>query len=233
MTFVAIMQPTYLPWIGYFHLIQQSDKFVLLDNVKIEKSSWQTRNKILIGGQPRFITVPIEGSRTQLINEAKINDKTNWRKKHLASIMQNYSKHLYYEWMVNIIQPVIENEDITKLCELNVEIIKAIGSSLNIRCNYIFASDLPTKGKKSQRLIEICQLLSADIYLSPIGSKGYIEEESLFKKHEIPVQYQDITLLPYNQNGQNIHVSNLSIIDIMANEGCTGVSNYLSGLNAK
>ena len=83
---VAIMQPTYLPWSGYFNLIRLADHFVFLDDVKLEKFLWQTRNQILIDGKQKYLTVPVLGSRNQLIKDALVNENNNWRKKHINSI---------------------------------------------------------------------------------------------------------------------------------------------------
>jgi len=227
---VAIMQPTYIPWIGYFNLIQLADYFVFLDTVKLEKSSWQIRNKILNNGEPKYLTIPVLGSRNQLINEVKINENVNWRKKHLKSIVQNYSKHPYYRWMLDIIHPVIENLSLTKLFDFNVALIRNITYELKINCKFFNSSDFATSGQKSLRLIEICNNLSADLYYSPIGSKEYIEAEGLFKANAIEVVYQKINLKPYPQFHSNEFISHLSIIDIMANVGFDGTSTYLSRL---
>ena len=89
----VVMQPTYLPWTGYFNLIFQSDVFVFLDDVQYERGSWQNRNRILLNGQPHFLTVP--SIRTQLSEQIKmveIDAKKNWRSKHVKTIKQAYGK---------------------------------------------------------------------------------------------------------------------------------------------
>ena len=227
---VAIMQPTYLPWSGYFNLIRLADYFVFLDDVKLEKSSWQTRNQILIDGKQKYLTVPVLGSRNQLIKDALVNENNNWRKKHINSIVQNYSKHPYFEWMFETVQNIIENKSFLKLSEINIALIKAISNAIEINCTFYSSSDFQTTGQKSLRLIEICNKLSSVLYYSPIGSKEYIEKEGLFAKHGINVVYQNIDLKPYTQLHLNEYISHLSIIDLMANTGFDSTSEYLTNL---
>ena len=227
---ISIMQPTYLPWIGFFQLINSVDRFIFLDNVKLEKSSWQTRNKILVNKNPSFITVPVLGSRKQLISEALINSETKWRKKHILTLEQTYSKYPFGEWMLNIIIPIINDLTINHLCELNMKLIKTICSELGIKCNFFLSSKIPTKSTKSMRLIEICNYFGCINYYSPLGSKGYIETEKYFKKSGINVYYQKFKLEIYNQHTLKKFISHLSIVDIIANLGPEQTLNYIKQL---
>ena len=224
------MQPTYLPWIGYFDLISISDHFVFLDNVKIEKSSWQTRNQILINNQPSFITVPIKGSRNQMIKDVFINQEINWRKKHISTLNNVYKKHPFGDWALDLVLPIIGDYSIKKLSDLNIQLIKKICKDLKINAQFYSASDIPTKGLKSQRLIEICNYFNSINYYSPRGSMEYINEENYFDKNKINVIYQKFSLKKYSQYRTNFFVNNLSIIDIMSNLGPVETLRYIEDL---
>mgnify|MGYP003315469201 CR=1 FL=1 len=97
MSRIAIMQPTYLPWIGYFGLMEYVDMFVFLDSVQFEKRSWQQRNKIKTNEGERYLTIPVQskGKRDQLINEVKVLKCSNFEKQHKRLIKQYYSKSLF------------------------------------------------------------------------------------------------------------------------------------------
>jgi len=228
---LAIMQPTYLPWIGYFDLINLSDNFVFLDNVKFEKSSWQTRNKIPINNELSYLTVPVSGSRNQIIFEVLINEESNWRKKHIKTLNTVYKNYPFGEWMLDIILPIIDDLSITKLSLLNINLIKSISREIEINSNFHLGSQIPTAEKKSLRLVEICKTFKAKKYYSPIGAKDYIEKENALRENNIEVVYQNLKLDEYPQ----IHVKNfvpkLSIIDLMANVGPENSKKYINDLN--
>lgn len=228
---LAIMQPTYLPWVGYFDLINLSENFVFLDNVKFEKSSWQTRNRIPINNNPHFITVPICGSRNQIIQEVIINDKSNWRNKQSATLNAIYKNHPFSKWMLEIVLPIINDSSITKLSELNIKLIKSISKAIDINSNFYLGSKIPTKERKSFRLVEICQHFKAQEYYSPIGSKDYIEKEDALRDHNIEVIYQNLRLKQYKQAHVDNFMSHLSIIDLMANLGAENSNRYINSVH--
>ena len=228
---IAIMQPTYLPWVGYFDLINLSDNFVFLENVKFEKSSWQTRNKIPINNKSSFLTVPVRGSRNQIIFEVLINEESNWRKKHISTLNTVYKNHPFGTWMLGIILPIINDLSITKLSELNIKLIKTISKEIKIYSNFKLGSKIKTKGTKSTRLLEICHHFKAKKYYSPIGSKDYIQKENLIVENNIEVIYQKLKLVEYKQFRSNNFISQLSIIDLMANLGPENSKKYIDDLS--
>ena len=103
----AIMQPTFIPWAGYFNLMSQVDNFILLDDVQLEKQSWQTRNLLLINGKAKWISLPVKRfSLSQTINRTVFFDTDRWRGKVMRSFEQNYAKHIYYDAARDIMDPV-------------------------------------------------------------------------------------------------------------------------------
>src|SRR5947209_586580 len=128
----AIMQPTYLPWAGYFHLISQVGMFVFLDDVQYEKNSWQNRNRILVNGQPHWLTVPVRRlGLEQKINEVQIDDSSLWRKKHIRTLIETYAKHPHAASMLETVQPLLETST-DRLVDLNFSLIRAISGKLGL-----------------------------------------------------------------------------------------------------
>ena len=221
------MQPTFLPWPGYFNLIESVDIFIFLENVKFEKSSWHQRNLFLINSKSSYITIPVTGSRLQLIKDVKINYTNIWQKKFTLSLINNYKKHPFGMEILNIIIPVLESSKFILLKELNIELIKKITNYLGIKVNFSSDKNLESNSKKSMRLIEICKLYNVSEYYSPLGSKDYIQEEKLFSKFDIKVKYQNPQLVPYNQYNSGEFIPYLSVVDLISNLGKTESLKYI------
>jgi len=226
----AIMQPTYLPWIGYFNLIHSSDFFVFLDDVQFSKQSWQNRNKILIKKKIHWLTVPVIKKRLEdRINQIKIDDTQKWRKKHTKSIKQNYFNHKYFNDL-EIILELINDKEMHYLLDLNISIIKAISSALDIKSSkFLLSSKLNKTGSRSEKLLKIIKELNCDVYLSPEGSKNYIESDLILNKSGIKIVYQNFKLKKYDQKNSINHISHLSAIDIIANIGLKNCEKFIEG----
>lgn len=215
---IAIMQPTYLPWPGFFELILQSQAFIFLDDAKLEKSSWHVRNKILVNQAPNFLTVELNASRLSTIHESALAP-TSWRRKHAQSLRLTYNKAPYSKEILDLIVPIIENGTQASLADLNIELILAFCGYLGIKTQFLRSSEMGVEGKKSGRLIELCRKLEADHYYSPVGSKDYIDEEALFPSSGIALTYQDFPSTPYAQFNSKEFVPYLSVVDLIANTG--------------
>lgn len=218
------MQPTYLPWLGYFELIDAVDVFVLLDNVKLEKSSWHVRNKIRSANGETVLTVPVtvSGSHTDMmINTTPINRNRPWQKKHLKSIEQNYSKSSQFDSLFPELETIISNPP-KYLSELNTKIIKLICSKMFLNTRIIMSSDLDgVSGIKDQRLLSICQNLGANLYYSPKGAAAYLNQTKhggCLSNAGIDVIFQDFTVIEYPQQFTPF-MPNMSVIDAIFNCG--------------
>ena len=224
----AIMQPTYLPWAGYFNLINSCDFFVFLDDVQFAKQSWQNRNKILIGGKSHWLTVPVRRKRlNDKIYNIKIDDTQKWRMKHIRSIKQSYNSHNYYEQLRPILK-LLNNTDIQYLSKLNINVIRYISNVLNIDTSkFYLSSEFKKTGTRSVKLLDIIKELDCDTYLSPVGSKRYIEDDMVLNESGVKVVYQDYVLNYYKQKNIISHISHLSIIDIIANIGLNNCEDFV------
>ena len=150
---VAIMQPTYLPWSGYFGLFNYVDFFVFLDSVQFERRSWQQRNKIKSSSGSFFLSIPVisKGLREQKIKDIKIDKESKFFEKHIKSITQNYKRTLYFEEYSNeIFHKILNNNG--NLCDLNIQLILTINNFLGIKTETCRSSQLKITGKMNSFL---------------------------------------------------------------------------------
>lgn len=178
---VAIMQPTFNPWLGYFDLIDQSDCFVFYDDVQLSKQSWHTRNRIKTANGELFLSIPFVKAASleeQVICKTKMNERIPWRVKHIKSIENAYRRTPYFEQVFTFLENYYSIESDT-IGLFNSSLICHIAQRIGINTKILKSSELPTMiGAKDVRLANICGYLGATKYLSPIGSAVYIEERS-------------------------------------------------------
>ena len=220
---LAIMQPTFLPWIGYFSMISKADKYILLDNVQFNKRSWQQRNKIKAKNDSLLLTVPVitKGLVSQNIIDVKINNSEKYIEKHIASITHLYRKTKYFnDYAEKVFEIYLQK--LTLLSELNIAFIKLFCEIFNIKTNILQASSINISGKKESLLLDICKYYDAKIYLSAPGSSNYLTKTNLFEINNIVIEYFEYEHPVYQQiNGKFLPY--LSIIDLLFNEGKNGM----------
>jgi len=217
----AISQPTYLPWLGYFDLIDQVDRFVLLDSVQFEKQSWQQRNRIKTPAGLQWLTLPVmfRGRLGQQILGVEIRDP-EFVRKHLRAVELNYRRAPFFEMYFPKLSQILQScSSSALLVDLNIGIIRWLCSVLGIRTQILRSSQLNEKGRRSQLLVNICQALSADLYLSPLGSSTYLLDDlSLFCHAGINVAFQHYEHPQYRQLFPPF-LSHASLLDLIFNEG--------------
>lgn len=223
----AIMQPTFLPWSGYFNLIYRADEFVFYDDVQFSRQSWQSRNRILLNGKAHWLSLSIQKERLNTpINEVRLVSGSSWRRKICLTLEQTYSKHPF----PGAIAPVVEalcNEEFCMLAELNTRIISKYAELLGVTTRFHRSSELEVVGGRSERLLSICKALSCDSYISPEGARDYLDEDSAFKGSDVRLGFQDYRPIAYPQYGASEFVSHLSIVDVLANIGVDAARNYV------
>lgn len=225
---VAIMQPTFLPWSGYFNLIAQVQKFVFLDDVQFEKQSWQTRNRILFNGKETFLVVPTRKARlSDEIREIRIASEKNWRRKHWMTLQGAYSRAPFGKKMLELLEDIYLDKDVDFLSELNQRIIKRISIALGLDAQFFRASDLGCGGRRSAHLVEIIEALECNEYLSPKGSEEYMKIDGFDRMCGARLVYQQFVPKPYIQYRGKDFISHLSIVDVIANIGVEGARSYI------
>lgn len=197
---LVAMQPTYLPWIGYFDLLDQADVFVLLDDVQFSRRSWQQRNRIKTPRGLEFLTVPVKQRSGQLIKQAEISD-IRFVDKHLRTIERHYNRAPFFsEFSQGLRDEYRFEKHRGNVASLNEGLIRWLAASIGIGSPIVRSSDSPAHGKRSNYLVSLCVEFGASCYLSPIGAASYIMEElPLFVDAGIDVQFQHYEHPTYEQ----------------------------------
>ena len=216
---IGILQPGYLPWLGFFEQLYQSDMFVIYDDVQYDKQGWRNRNRIKTANGVQWLTVPVlfKFQEAPLIYEIRIDNKGQWKKKHFRAIRLSYSKAPYYKKYIDIFEEAY-SKDWEYLVDVDLYFIMRLAECLGMKNkNIIRSSTLNVKGDRLERLVQICKTFQADIFYEGAAGKDYIDE-SYFNEHEITVQYQDYHHPLYNQLYGEF-VPYLSVIDLLFNHG--------------
>ena len=214
---VAIHQPQYLPWLGYFDKMIKADAFCLLDNVQYKKNEWQNRNRIKTAQKQQWLTVPVLYRFPQKINEVQINNAVNWKRKHLQALITNYNKSPFFREYIAFFEEVYA-KDWEFLSELNVYLIDQIRKLLNLEEKHtVLASTLSLSDDPTGRLIDICKILGGDTYLAGQDGAKYMDLEQ-FNQQGIKVIVQEFRHPEYPQLFGDF-VSHLSIVDLLFNCG--------------
>ncbi len=217
MMIVAVHQPQYLPWLGYFDKIDRADLFVLLDTVQFKKNEWQNRNRIKTAQGWQWLTVPVAYRFPQRINQVKINPQSNWARKHLLALRTNYSKAPYFSDYFEVFEEVL-TENWQNLAALNIRLVRELTGLLGISTPLRLASELGGFPEgPDERLIAICQHLGAEVYLAGIGGRDYMNLEK-FEKAGIEVVFQEFKHPVYPQLYGDF-LPNLSVVDLLFNCG--------------
>lgn len=219
---VSISQPAYLPWLGYFDKIVQSDVHVVLDNVALERSSttrFTNRNRVKSNSGPIWLTVPVvtSGFGQPLIKDVLIDNEQRWQNKHRRTIEQSYSKASHFAEL----QPFIELSYGQKWNELDhlldgqrAWLLKKLGIKTDIMVN----SEINTVGNKSDLILDICKTLGAATYLSGPFGRDYLELDR-FAEEDISVEFHNYSHPTYRQIGSSGFEPFLSVLDLLANCG--------------
>lgn len=213
------MQPTYLPWSGYFGLMQSVDVFVLLDTVQFARRSWQQRNQIKTERGVQWLSVPVlsKGKREQLILDVEIDKSSKFAAKHRRSVEISYAKTPFFKEYEGMILPLLDNEN-PLLADLNIALILRLKALLGINTPVVRASTLSGIGTKAELLASLCRQLAATCYVSPPGAKEYLNASDAFDRIGVPVRYFAYAHPEYPQpfNG---FIPYMSTIDMLFNCG--------------
>jgi hypothetical protein len=215
---ISIHQPNYLPWIGYFRKIAQSDVFVFLDDVLFSKGSYTNRVKVLANGEARWLSLPVKSKLGDRIDEVE-PAKPNWRESHLSSIRNYYGKSPFFATVWPVLEEMILNAPENNIAQINGAIVEAICNALSLECTFVYSSNLNT-GELSgdDRLISLLTGISPTAtYLSGRGADNY-QDPDKYLAVGLGFRYSDFQHPDYPQSG-NKFVPGLSVIDLAMNVG--------------
>lgn len=224
---LGIMQPYFMPYIGYWQLMNLVDQYVIYDDVNFIKGGWINRNRILVNGAPKYFNVPMLGSSSNvLINEVRVDHNAAVIRKSLRSIEGAYKKAPYFD----IVNPMLEEilwcgeDNIAKYIEHS---FRVICKYLDIRTELIVSSDLDkdTTLKGQDKVIAICRLLGATEYYNAIGGRELYSYDA-FREHGLQLKFVETKNIVYQQF-DNTFQPNLSIIDMMMFNSRDKIREYL------
>lgn len=216
---VAVHQPNYLPWLGFFRKMAACDVFVLLDNVQYPRRGFCNRTRVKSPqGEVVWLTVPvIKGKYTEQISEIKLFEPEKNLKKQRLLLHHFYRRTPYYQLLADRIEAVFEGTWL-ELAPINIELIKVLAELLGINTPIITASSLgEVVGAKSERIIALCRVLGADTYLSGEGARAYNDPQA-FAEAGIKLVYQRFIPPEYPQ-GDAPFIAGLSVFDLIAHTG--------------
>ena len=214
---IAIHQPNYMPWAGYFYKMAKSDVFVLLDSVQYEKNGMTNRVKIKTSQGPLWLTVPVWRNFPCIIKDAHIADSAQLKARHLKTIEMNYKRAPFFEYVFPELREILERDWIN-LSMMNIEIIRLFRQKLGITTRLEIASRYPDiKGKGDELLVNMCAFFGGDAYLSGTGGKKY-QDENKFARARIHLEYSNFAHPSYHQLWGEF-VPGLSVLDLLFNCG--------------
>lgn len=219
---VAIHQPNFFPWLGYFNKIAKADTFVFLDHVQFSKTAgtWSNRVNIMINKSPGWLTAPIDRNfhGVRNINEMYYQRNNQWRQKLIKTIEFNYKKSPFFKEVISTIEPLILNQE-ESISRYNIIAVKLIAHKLNIPSDkFILSSEVNIEGHSNEMLVSIVKALKGNIYMCGGGADGY-QNEDVFKKNEISLKKQDFLHPQYEQFNSDSFHPGLSILDALFNVG--------------
>lgn len=228
---VAIIQSNYIPWKGYFDFINRVDEFILYDDVQYTRRDWRNRNRVKTEQGPKWITIPVDvkGKYHQLICETQIADK-NWAEAHWKSIYHTYVRAPFFETYGSQVEEwycAANVADEPYLSNINYALITSICRLLGITTTISWSMNYKTSGKKTERLVGLCEAVGATHYLSGPAAQAYIQSE-LFDEAGITLEYMDYGGYPqYNQLYPPFE-HGVTILDLIFNVGANASEYMLS-----
>jgi hypothetical protein len=217
---IAIHQPQYMPWLGFYHKMASADLFVLLNDVQFKKNEWQNRNRIRSSTGWQWLSVPTTYKFPQLICEVGIDMSQEWQKNHLASLVTCYSNSRFGKQYLSLFEEYYSNS-FSMIDKINNDSVYLLATIMEINTPMVVSSDYTFTGSSTERLVNICRHFKADTYLAGAGGRHYMDLD-LFKKANITVEFQEFSCPVYEQlwcKSEADFIPGLSALDLVFNCG--------------
>lgn len=218
MSRLVVLQPSFLPWLGHLDQYDWADIFVLYDDTQYDKHGWRNRNRILSSNGMTWLTVPVKtkGQEKPLNTEVEINNSAPWTKKMIATLTQSYSKAPYFQQHFPALEQVLSTP-YEKLLDLNLATFRWLTEALEMPWKVQRSSQLGIDGRKTERLVAICQKFKATEYLTGDAARDYLEEDK-FQEVGVTVRWHNYDHPVYDQ-GRGEFVPYLSVVDLLFRHG--------------
>ncbi len=218
---VSAHQPNFAPWLGFFDKMLHSDVLVLLDNVQFIKRGYQNRARIKAAGGPQWLTVPVisKGRYDQATRDVEIDETARWRAVHLRTLHTVLAKAPHRDELLEVVEPIYGRDDVHRLVDLNLALIRAMADRLGIATRLVSASELDVEGSSTRLMLSLTRAVGGDAYLSGPTGRKYLEPE-LFDEAGLELRYHSFDAFEYPQL-HGAFEPGLSCLDYVANCGFT------------
>lgn len=225
---IGVMQPYFIPYIGYWQLMNYVDKYVIFDDVNYINRGWIDRNRILINKQVQYIGLPVVGkSQNKLINEINVDSDKKLIEKVIKTVELNYKKSIYFEDVFPLFCEIMRNDEKNLALFLKDSILQ-IANYLDITTVFILSSDIEKDNslKGQDKILQICKKLNGTEYINAIGGQELYSKE-LFSDNGLKLSFLKTSSIEYNQTSSTFE-PNLSIIDVLMNCSKEEIKEFLN-----
>ena len=216
----AAVQSNYIPWKGYFDLINSVDAFAFLDDVQYTKRDWRNRNQIKLNGAKHWLSIPVavRGRYEQRIDETLVSDH-GWADKHWKTIAQAYRRASHFDETAQLLEPLYRQHAATeRLSEINRGFAEAICAHLGIGTRLSWSTDHPSRDDRSLRLLDLTLAVGADEYVSGPAARDYLDVEA-FRRAGVEVSWMDYSGYREYPQGEGPFEHGVSIVDLLCHTG--------------
>jgi WbqC-like protein family len=217
----VILQPSYIPWCGYFHQIQKADLFVFYDDVQYDDRGFRNRNRVKTAGGPRWLTIPVHSQGVQItktpIRDVRISWDRPWARKHWETIRQSYGRAPHFRRYAELLQDFYARRGET-LADFTIELTVALAWELGLTSTrFLRSSSLSVEGTRTDRLLAVLAAVGGDHYISGPSARAYIEEDKL-RAAGVTLEYMSYDYPEYEQLYPPFEPK-LSILDLLFMKG--------------
>jgi hypothetical protein len=214
---LVVLQPGYLPWLGFFDQMRRADVFVSYDDVQFDKQGWRNRNRVKSpAGAPHWLTVPVHHRGQPGLQDVEIDNRRPWARKHVATLRHFYARAPFLDRYLPELEELLGRRW-ERLTALDEAVVSLMAGWLGLRTRVVRASELEIGGSRSERLLAICRHFGAERYLSGSAARTYLDT-ALFEREGVSVEWQDYSHPVYPQL-HGAFVPYLSAIDLLLNCG--------------
>lgn len=224
---LAVSQSNYIPWKGYFDIINKADEFILYDDMQYTKNDWRNRNMIKTSSGPQWLTIPVRQENLhQTINQTQTTN-SRWQSKHWKSIQHNYHKAPYFKDYAPLFEELYARTDETFLSRINYNFLMTVIRILGIQTKISWSSDYTLTGERVERLINLCRQTGSDTYLSSPAGKNYINVQD-FHDQNIEILWMEYSGYPEYNQFYPPFTHQVSILDLIFHTGPDAAKHMIS-----
>ena len=216
---VAMVQSCYIPWKGYFDLINSVDHFLLYDDAEYSKNSWRNRNRIKTANGLQWLTIPVaySGRSRQRIDAVQVSDP-GWRDRHWKSLSQSYAKARFFDDYAGGLEQLYLGGTEKRLSAINRTFVEHVCDLLGIQTKISWTSDLDVDGTSTERVVGLCRAVGADVYLSGPTARDYLEVDQ-FDRAGIEVAWMDYSGYPEYPQPHPPFEHAVTVLDLLLSTG--------------